>query len=153
MLRMLAFATALIATSAHAQALNGTWEGRYVCGQGVTGLTLTVTDDHNPNAPHALTATFNFYAVEENPSVPSGAFTMSGTHSPARNSIVLTGGDWLERPTDYEVVNLYGRHARTTDGDVMTGAVDLPIAPELCTSFELHRRPANVAGVSPAHGR
>ena len=52
----------------------GAWKGAYGCAQGVTGLTLTI----EPEVDGVVSATYEFYAVPENPGVPNGSFRMNG---------------------------------------------------------------------------
>lgn len=78
----------------------GTWEGEYVCQQGPTGLTLTVSD----NGSGAVTATFHFYPVSRNPGVADGSFEMRGSYSPPR--LVLDPHEWTNQPPDYGMVSL-----------------------------------------------
>lgn len=110
-------------------ALGGTWHGSYVCTQGTTGLSLRVEGAD----PAALTATFGFYPLPENPSVPRGSFTMAG--SVRGGQIYLDGHEWVSRPTGYQMVNLTGTpRAGTPDrieGDVRDVAG--------CTGFSIQR--------------
>lgn len=78
------------------------WVGRYECPQGVTGLTLEIV-----TSPSGATATFRFYAVPENPDVPSGSFVMRGTVR-GDGTVELVPDHWLEQPTDYWMVGLVG---------------------------------------------
>ncbi len=83
----------------------GTWKGSYLgCGQGATGLRLAV----KPKKPtgNLITATFSFYALPSNPSVPSGRFAMSGYYFPG--GVVLYQVKWIKQPAGYEMVNLVG---------------------------------------------
>jgi hypothetical protein len=110
-----------------ATAVSGDWEGRYTCSQGLTGLDLKVS-----RAGHSLRATFSFYPLPGNPSVPVGIYTMRGTyHSAAR--IVLRGHSWLTHPAGYALVGLSGR----ISGGRFHGTVQGPS----CTTFSL-RKPA-----------
>jgi hypothetical protein len=99
----LATALSLLA-SALAQApanLNGRWQGSYVCPQGRTGLYL----DLNQGAGNSYSAVFSFFALKDNPGVPKGSFTMSGTVNDA-GVLRLQAGQWIEQPADYITVNL-----------------------------------------------
>lgn len=113
----------------------GRWEGTYVCGQGVTGLTLRVVDESNGNVDQ-VSAVFSFHAVAENPSVPSGEFTMSGQVDRARQRLALRAGQWVDQPPNYVTVDLDGTGAVSATGTmVLTGSV---IGPG-CSSFSLTR--------------
>lgn len=133
-----AFALTLFAPPAFADGLNGRWVGWYICGQGLTGLALTISGDDDSASTDEIEAHFSFYAVNSNPEVPSGAFAMRGTRS--GDSIVLRGAEWIERPEGYEVVDLHGAfHGEEAPGELIRGAVHFAIAPELCTEFEVRR--------------
>lgn len=80
--------------------LTGTWAGTYTCAQGLTGLRLVI----QAAAGGTLTATFNFFAVASNPSVPSGSYTMTGTYSSA--GVKLTQKQWISQPSGYEMVDI-----------------------------------------------
>ena len=106
--------------------LTGTWTGSYFCAQGKTGLRLAV--QATPDG--TLTATFNFYAVPDNPGVPSGSFTMTGTYSDA--GVDLTHDHWISQPPGYLMVDL-SAGPPTQGGTALSGNVSGP-APD-CTTF------------------
>jgi hypothetical protein len=109
-------------------ALTGTWTGSYVCSQGDTGLRLVTQA-----APDGtLTATFSFYAVPDNPGVPSGSFTMTGTYSAA--GVDLTHNQWISQPAGYEMVDL-SSGPPVQDGTVLAGSVTTPG----CSTFTVTR--------------
>lgn len=119
---------------ANASPLEGVWTGAYICGQGETGVRLTIEDGA---APNELIATFRFLPVETNPDVPDGVFIMRGAYEPS-GAVALRGDHWIVRPVDYEMVDLIGRVERDASGDaVMQGQVHFPPAPELCTIFRM----------------
>jgi len=72
--------TAIVAGSAAAQSveLTGYWRGTYECAQGVTGANLTIRQGFGT----AIDAVLHFYAVPQNPGVPTGCFKMSGRFDP-----------------------------------------------------------------------
>jgi hypothetical protein len=109
-------------------ALTGTWTGSYVCSQGETGLRLVI--QAVPDG--TLTATFNFYAVPDNPGVPSGSFTMTGTYSAA--GVALTHDQWISQPAGYEMVDL-SSGPPIQDGTVLAGSVTTPG----CSTFTVTR--------------
>ena len=104
----------------------GTWVGSYTCAQGLTGLRLVIQSP----AGTKLEATFNFYAVSANPSVPSGSFTMAGFTDPA--GIFLNQGNWIEQPSGYSMVNIAG-NLPASGGKTLNGAV------VGCSPFSLHK--------------
>lgn len=118
----------------------GIWEGRYSCGQGATGLMLTVRPTEGSN----VEALFRFYAVKSNPGVPEGCFEMTGTYVPGTRQMDLSAGRWLLRPFGYVTVDLSG--TVSADGSGMSGTVIGP----LCTRFELHRGPMVPRSAAPA---
>jgi hypothetical protein len=123
----------LFLSSARSQtpgSIAGEWTGKYICAQGVTALRLTIAEKQG----EAITATFNFGPLPENPGVPKGAYRMEGVYEPASRHLKLDGARWIEAPTGYVMVGLDGRLAR--DGKTIAGAVpDIPG----CTIFEVSR--------------
>ena len=107
--------------------LTGTWTGSYVCPQGRTGLGLVI--QAVPGG--TLTATFNFYAVPDNPLVPSGSFTMAGTYSAA--GLDLRQSHWISQPAGYLMVDL-SAGPPTEGGTVLSGNVAAPVHPG-CATF------------------
>jgi hypothetical protein len=65
----------------------GPWTGTYTCLQGLTAVSLTVTETHAGRAE----ALFHFYADPSNPGVPTGCFTQSGTYNPRTRQLALRG--------------------------------------------------------------
>ena len=117
----------LVSVSGFAAEVSGTWQGSYTCGQGLTGLMLTVA----PSKAGIAQGVFRFYQVDGNPGVPDGCFAMSGTVSGDR--IQLHAGHWLYRPIGYVTVDLAG--TLSLDGTVLTGSI---FGPD-CTTFSLTR--------------
>jgi hypothetical protein len=107
----------------------GTWNGVYACSQGVTGLTLTIT----PDGDDKVTATFSFYAVKENPSVPSGEFTMFGRLQSRAGHLALMPMLWTTRPPFYVTVGLDG------DYDPVSGEYHGQVHGPGCGLFHLRR--------------
>ncbi|TDR93996.1 hypothetical protein [Enterovirga rhinocerotis] len=112
--------------------LVGTWSGEYVCNQGLTGLTLSITRGN----PQDVRALFHFYEAPTNPGVPTGCFEMEGSFDPVTGRLALQAGRWLLRPEGYVTVDFLGHVAR--DGRRFEGRV----AGLNCTTFELARRPS-----------
>jgi hypothetical protein len=109
--------------------VSGAWRGLYVCGQGLTGLTLDVRD----TAPGRIEATFRFGPVPSNPDVPKGAYLMQGTVDRLTREVDLVGVKWIDRPPAFEMVDLHGRLSDL--GVYLSGSI--PFAG--CTEFELIR--------------
>jgi tetratricopeptide (TPR) repeat protein len=115
--------------SANTQSIQGIWKGNYVCAQGLTGLTLLIEGDE----PSQLTARFMFYAVPENPGVPSGELGMIGKFDPSVRRLDLRPEKWIRRPSGYATVGLSG----TIDPKAQTFTGRLPVTG--CQTFELSR--------------
>lgn len=136
-LRFAMLAAAVLAPLAHAEPnpvrsaaeIVGDWRGRYICNQGVTALHLRVAQ----NAAGKITASFNFGPAPENPTVPKGAYAMTGVYDAQSRKVHFAADTWINHPGGYEMVDLDGRV--TTDGSRMTGKV--PFAG--CTVFDLQR--------------
>jgi hypothetical protein len=88
----------------------GVWRGTYVCARGVTGLFLTIKRSETDG----LTAVFHFFAVRENPRVPTGEYDMTGTAGPQDNHLQLAPGAWIMQPPHYVTVGLDGTYDEAT---------------------------------------
>lgn len=99
--------------------MDGLYRGTYVCSQGVTGLTLSVT----MKTTTKLRAMFTFYADPHNPGVPTGVFDMRGTYNPQTRKVKLgaTESDWVAHPLGYAVVGLNG--VLSFDHNTLKGSV------------------------------
>ena len=124
-------ASAVRAEEAAETSIIGPWVGTYTCGQGLTGISLTITEAREGRAE----ALFHFYAVPENPGVPTGCFLQSGTYNAETRRVTLRGGRWLLQPPDYVTVGFSGQLDRA--GRRLTGKV---IGPRGCTAFRMERR-------------
>ena len=114
------------------QGAEGVWVGRYACGQGETGMVLTI-------AAPPMRSLFYFHPVPDNPDVPEGCFEISGVHDPATRRISLTAGRWVVRPFGYVTVDLAG--VISADGTGMSGTVLGP----WCADFSVRRVAASEA--------
>lgn len=81
----------------------GEWNGNYTCGQGRTGLTLSLEVSH----ADGIQGTFIFYSVDSNPSVPGGSYRVSGNLN-QNGHLILRGVRWIERPLGYRMVDVVG---------------------------------------------
>ena len=111
--------------------MTGNWEGSYVCGQGITGLTLTIARQSGA----IFSGTFHFYPLPGNSAAKEGCFAVTG-HFVAGRRVFIGGASWISRPTDYITVDL--------DGDVdaagrtMKGRVKVPASyGALCSTFQV----------------
>ncbi|WP_336086140.1 hypothetical protein [Nocardia sp. SSK8] len=101
----------------------GTWIGTYECSQGTTGLTLTVQSE--------IRAEFDFYPTPDNPTVPSGRFSMRWRVDSGR--LEFRQSAWIDRPGSYVMVDLVAD--RTDSTTTLTGKV----IGGGCTTFQLSR--------------
>ena len=89
--------------------LSGTWIGTYSCPQGITRLNLQITAKNSGR----VDAILNFSAHPDNPTVPSGSFTMTGTYQASNDanvpgSLYLKAVKWLKQPPGYTAADLQG---------------------------------------------
>lgn len=110
------------------------WNGRYECAQGVTGLALTL--DLDGGGGGRASAVFDFGAIPENPTVPSGRYLMSGRMDPTADGgafVTLVPDRWIAQPPGYVMVGLRASIDRA--GRTMRGRIDEPS----CTVLALER--------------
>ena len=111
--------------------VSGNWEGSYVCGQGVTGLTLTIAHQSGSG----FSGTFHFYPPPGNSAAKEGCFAVTGHFVTARR-VFVGGGAWISRPADYITVDLDGQIDAA--GQTMAGKVKVPAQyGALCSTFRL----------------
>ncbi|MDX9892708.1 MAG: hypothetical protein RBS29_09455 [Bacteroidales bacterium] len=114
---------------ADATLLSGKWVGKYECGQGETGLTLTIEGQSDGN----VDAIFHFYAIPENPGVPSGKYSMEGVFTTKRLLLLNATEDaWIERPIGWGTVNIEGYVSDdfTTYGGIVIGCKEFSLVKE-----------------------
>ena len=127
----LALTPGLAAAADTRPTLTGNWQGTYVCGQGVTGLTLTIARQSGAT----FAGTFHFFPVASNPKAKEGCFEVSG-HFVTTRRVFVGGSTWISRPENYITVDLDGDVA--ADGRSIRGKVKTPeYLGALCTTFEL----------------
>ena len=81
--------------AAQERSVGGEWTGKYVCGQGVTGARLIVSEDGSRGV-------FHFYPLPENPRVPEGCFQVAGVFNPTTGALaILPTGTWYLKPRNY----------------------------------------------------
>lgn len=127
---LLALAVGLARPAWADDAVPGTWEGNYICGQGETAVTLILRPGGSKGELDGL---FHFHASPRNPGVPEGCFAMAGTYDGRSREMSLSAGRWLLQPFGYVTVDLAGR--LQPGGTRIIGQVVGP----LCRGFELHR--------------
>lgn len=117
-----------VAAAPAAASVRGTWEGTYTCAQGETGLRLTI----GGSSDGALDATFAFYPVASNPTVPPGSFAMTGDYSAGQ--LQLHADHWIDQPNGYTMVDLSGR---VVSADAIDGSVLAQVGQ--CDTFSVRR--------------
>jgi hypothetical protein len=96
--------TVIPAQATTAANINGRWRGRYLCGQGYTGVTLTI----NQKAAE-VSAEFDLYPLPENPGVPKGVALYQGVFDQASRQMLLRGVKWLKQPAPgWVIVDFFG---------------------------------------------
>lgn len=113
------------AAATAATAMSGDWEGSYTCGQGLTGLDLTIQSSGTTNA---LKAVSTFYPLPGT-HAPVGVYDMTGTyHSASR--IVLNFSRWIHQPPGYVPVGLVGALSGGKFSGTVTG----------CSTFSVQKQ-------------
>lgn len=111
-------------------ALAGVWEGEYTCGQGETGLKLTIEEPEG----NALPATFEFFPLPENPNAKAGSYSMRGSRTGDR--LVFRQENWINQPPGYVMVDLEVTSPITEDATSLSGDV----LSESCKGFSVRRK-------------
>jgi hypothetical protein len=115
------------------QLLNGTWEGTYLCQQGLTRLKLVIKAKNLKN----VDATFTFSAHASNPTVPSGSFKMKGIYTEmgsvdVPDTLELKATNWISQPSGYVTVDLQG-NISPSEKRMVGNILNAPN----CTTFDL----------------
>ena len=113
-------------------ALLGRWQGEYQCQWDTIGFTLDITDEVAANADD-IDAVFSFFPLSGTPSMPPGSFAMSGDYDPEDGTIILKGGEWIDRPHGLQRHDLAGR--AEIGGGIISGRIETPG----CGDFQLAR--------------
>ena len=92
--------------------LVGVWKGSYFAGQGETALILNVYEERG-----TYRAIFEFYNLPGRSNSREGKFYMQVSYNRTRELFYLKATEWIEYPSNYNVVNLEG----TVTGDVFSG--------------------------------
>jgi Caspase domain len=111
--------------------VSGDWQGTYNCRQGKIGLKLHLTQGAPLGAGGviAVSGTFEFYPLADNPMAPAGSYEVSGRL--AADKIIVGGQRWINRPRGAGMVGLNGSFSGALiSGKVVGGG---------CTQFELKR--------------
>ncbi len=78
---------------------SGVYRGVYVCNQGLTGATLRFCEEEG-----RLEVGFRFYAVDENPELPTGLCYLAGDYDPVARYISAEGAGWGSRPGENWII-------------------------------------------------
>jgi|GEM_PF-3552906 FOG: TPR repeat len=73
--------------------VSGTWIGKYYCAQGITGLTLKLSQTGND-----IQGQFAFYPLPENPTFPPGSAIYKGIYNNDTGEMSLWGAYWVNQP-------------------------------------------------------
>lgn len=98
--------------------LPGEWKGEYVCGQGTTGLTVTIKEFANLDE---ILGVFHFYGIERSASdVPDGKYEIIMSYDDTKDIIVAQPRAWIDQPFGY---NMVGFSARLSENEIQ-GTID-----------------------------
>lgn len=89
------------------QSLLGHWVGKYYNNLGIMALDLEITSvDENNN----VEAIFNFSRHPENsdPDIKAGSYKCKGTYNPSTNKLLLSGSEWISKPSGWIFVPING---------------------------------------------
>ncbi len=108
------------------------WNGEYTCRQGITRLQLRTHNSTAASVPPLLI--FSFGPHPNNPSIPSGEFSMTANYTyQAGGNFNARPLNWIRQPSGYFMVGLNGNFS--ADMLQISGAV----AGTGCTTFTLQR--------------
>src|ERR1700709_808792 len=84
----------VVPAAAQLRLAGGEWTGKYVCGQGVTGSRLILSEDGSRGV-------FHFFGLPENPRVPEGCFAVTGVFNSTTGALAIIPGAWYLKPRNY----------------------------------------------------
>jgi hypothetical protein len=107
------------------------WVGTYRCNQGLSAVRLTIDASDSGSA----TARYDFGPLEENPSVPVGAFELTGDLKAKSAGFTgeLEATRWIVQPEGYFMVGL--SIESTPNGRRLRGTIHH----ETCSDFQVRR--------------
>jgi hypothetical protein len=125
----------LLVFATPALAVEGTWHGKYMCTQGITGVTLMI--ERRSNRLHGR---FCFCAVPENPGLPTGEFELEGQLDQG-GTVRLIPKRWILAPPGWLMIPL--ELSPSADGKSMTGTIGFPGCSriQLAKAIDSSRRP------------
>lgn len=86
--------------------MKGNWKGTYKARQGQTQAEIAVNEVLDDGS---MSGIFSFSATEDNPKVEHGSYSFIGTYDTVTGKVSFIGKEWIERPTGYSMMRVYGR--------------------------------------------
>lgn len=111
--------------------LEGIWEGKYICYQGPTAVSVTLG---RLDATGTTQGTFTFGSFPGATNARAGKYALSVSFDGGADRLVAVPAGWIEQPENYVQVGFTA--TLDVSGQIITGRVDH----ETCSSIELHRR-------------
>jgi len=102
--------------------LSGEWKGQYLCAQGLTNLTISLSPVEGSDS--VFEGELYFYPHQSNPYVARGKHTVKATLLDTEGGFEILPIKWIVHPKGYTFSQLYG--AIVQDGKVITGMVNNP---------------------------
>jgi hypothetical protein len=112
---------ALMGGATPSMAVEGLWQGRYICRQGMTGVTLKIVSEPGGTG---WSARFCFCAIAENPNLPTGEFELDGPRVPGETVVRLSPRRWIHEPQGWLMIPL--ALSQSADGRRLSGMIDAP---------------------------
>ena len=97
----IAIGMTLPASAQTTRSAGGDWTGKYVCGQGVTGARLILSEDGSRGV-------FHFYPLPDNPRVPEGCFQVTAVYNETTGALAVIPGQWYMRPRRFSTAAFNG---------------------------------------------
>lgn len=93
-------------TSIESIPMKGTWKGTYTARQGQTQAEIVVDEVSDDGS---MSGVFAFSATPENPNVEDGSYSFVGTYDTVSGKVSFIGKEWIDRPSGYSMMRVYGR--------------------------------------------
>jgi len=102
--------------------LSGEWKGQYLCAQGLTNLTISLSPAEG--SVSMFEGELYFYPHQSNPYVARGKHTIKATLLDAQGGFEISPIKWIVHPRGYTFSQLYGTIIQ--NGKAITGMVNNP---------------------------
>jgi len=102
--------------------LSGKWKGQYLCAQGLTNLTISLSQIVGSDT--TFEGELYFYPHQSNPYVPRGKHTIKATILDDKGGFEISPIKWIVHPKGYTFSQLYG--SLVQNGKVIRGMVNNP---------------------------